>query len=386
MHTVLYSTIYLLLISFASTGFAQNRDLHDVINRLKADLATASDSSASYARMGLLYLRLEEADSAEAAFQNALALRPNLAIAHTGLGRVYQNLRNKPDRALSHYEKAVAIDTTDADAHDRLIKTLLALEDMGSRARKAASQTIARFPDRASPYLLLARAHREEGSAHQVALYYYKKYLERNPEDHETAYQFAYALYEAKEYRDLEDITSRMRDPRALPLLAQALIKRRDHEGALAAFHAISRPCPKKNSPSMTTSLISAQKPKRALTASRQPQTTKHNASVFSHASGCKKIPLKPREAHCADPNTTAGYGMREPTLAKSGRGIAEEKYTSDTANPTISQPPENSMPLSHWTYSAFKNKERTHFTAMRALRPTLSVPSIRFAPWSKVA
>ena len=52
MHKVLYSTIYLLLISFASTGFAQNRDLHDVINRLKADLSTASDSSANYARMG----------------------------------------------------------------------------------------------------------------------------------------------------------------------------------------------------------------------------------------------------------------------------------------------------------------------------------------------
>ena len=250
MFKVLYSTIYLLIISFASTGFAQNRDLHDVINRLKADLATASDSSANYARLGLLYLRLEEADSAEAAFQNALALRPNLAIAHTGLGRVYQNLRNKPNRALSHYEKAVAIDTTDADAHDRLIKTLLALEDMGSRARKAASQTIARFPDLPSPYLLLARAHREEGSAHQVALYYYKKYLERNPEDHETAYQFAYALYEAKEYRDLEDITSRMQgDPRALPLLAQALIQRRDHEGALAAFQRYIETLPEEEQP-----------------------------------------------------------------------------------------------------------------------------------------
>ena len=249
MHKVLYATIYLLLISFASTGLAQNRDLHDVINRLKADLATASDSSANYARMGLLYLRLEEADSAESAFQNALALRPNLAIAHTGLGRVYQYLRNKPDRALSHYEKAVAIDTTDANAHDHLIKTLLALEDMGSRARKAASQTIARFPDLPSPYLLLARAHRKEGSAHQVALYYYKKYLERNPEDHETAYQFAYALYEAKEYRDLEDITSRMRDPRALPLLAQALIQRRDHEGALAAFQRYIETLPKEEQP-----------------------------------------------------------------------------------------------------------------------------------------
>ena len=113
MHKILYPTIYLILIGFASTGFAQNRDLRDVINRLKADLSTASDSSANYARMGLLYLRLEEADSAEAAFQNALALRPNLAIAHTGLGRVYQNLRDKPDRA------AVALRKSGRHRHHR---------------------------------------------------------------------------------------------------------------------------------------------------------------------------------------------------------------------------------------------------------------------------
>ena len=239
----------LLITCLASAGDAQNRDLRDIIHRLKADLPTASDSSATYARMGLLYLRLEEADSAEAAFQNAIALRPDLAIAHTGLGRVYYDLQNKPERALSHFEKAVASDTTDADAHDRLVKTLLALEQTGGRARKTASQTIARFPDLASPYLLLARAHREEGSTHRVALYYYKKYLQRNPEDREAAYQFAFALYKAKAHRDLEDLTSRMRDPRALPLLAQALIHRRDHEGALAAFQRYIQTLPKEEHP-----------------------------------------------------------------------------------------------------------------------------------------
>ncbi len=249
MLRVSYSTLYLIFIGFASAGFAQDRDLHDVIRRLKADLPTASDSSATYARMGLLYSRLKEADSAEVAFQNAIALRPDLALAHAGLGRVYHDLKNKPARALPHFKKAVEIDTTDADVHDRLIKTLIALDQMGSRARKAASQTIARFPDLSSPYLLLARAHSEEGSAHQVALYYYKKYLQRNPEDRETAYHFAFALYEAKAYRDLEDITSRMRDPRALPLLAQALIQRRDHEGALAAFQRYIKTLPKEEQP-----------------------------------------------------------------------------------------------------------------------------------------
>ena len=239
----------LLITCITGAGDAQTRDLRDIIHRLKADLPTASDSSATYTRMGLLYSRLAEADSAEAAFQNAIALRPDLAIAHKGLGRVYSDLRDNPDRALSHFEKAVQSDTTDADAHDRLVKTLIALEHMGGRARRAASQTIARFPDLAAPYLLLARAHRKEGSAHRVALYYFKKYLQRNPEDREAAYQFAFALYEAKAHSDLEDLASRMRDPRALPLLAQALIHRRDHEGALAAFQRYIQTLPEEERP-----------------------------------------------------------------------------------------------------------------------------------------
>lgn len=239
----------LLITCLASAGFAQNRDLRDIIHRLKADLPIASDSAATYARMGLLYTRLEEADSAEAAFQNAIALRPDLTIAHMGLGRVDADLRGKPERALPHFEKAVQSDTTDADAHDRLVQTLIALERTGTRARKAASQTIARFPDLASPYLLLARAHRKEGSAHQVALYYFKKYLQYNPEDREAAYQFAFALYEANAYSDLEDLAARMQDPRALPLFAQALIHRRDHEGALTAFQRYIQTLPKEERP-----------------------------------------------------------------------------------------------------------------------------------------
>ncbi|MDP6040911.1 MAG: tetratricopeptide repeat protein, partial [Candidatus Latescibacteria bacterium] len=205
--------------------------------------------ASTFARLGLLYLRLEKADSAEASFQNALTVRPDLAIAHTGLGRVYMDLRKKPDKALPHFEKAVEIDTTDIDTHDRLIHTLLALEHTGGRARKIASKTIARFPDLSSPHLLLARAHNEDGSSHRATLYYYKNYLKRNPNDHETAYDFSFALYQAKEYRDLEDITSRMTDPRALPLLAQALIQRRDHEGALAAFLHYIKTLPEEEQP-----------------------------------------------------------------------------------------------------------------------------------------
>jgi GWxTD domain-containing protein len=240
-----YSPVIGLFLLFAvcSTSAQERQNQH--VMRLYEELKTTADSAAVYARLGLLYLRLEKADSAQMAFAQALAKRPNLAIAHTGLGRVYLEFKNDPKKALPHFEKAIELDTTDVKSHEWHIQTLLKLNHTGGGAREAANQTISRFPDMALPYLLLAHIYQSEASSSQATLYYYKKYLDQNPGDQETAYEFAFALYKAQKYRDLEAITSRMRDIRAMPLLAQALIYRRDQEGALAAFHHYIQTLPK---------------------------------------------------------------------------------------------------------------------------------------------
>ena len=231
------SLILALILFFAHPVQAQNQssNIQKQITQLKKDLPTATDPAAAEARVGLLYLRIEQADSAKAAFERALTYNPDLAIAHTGLGRVELELNNQPNKALPHFETATQTDTIDARPHDLLIKTHLKLNHTGKAARSAADRAMRLFPELASPHLLRARVH-EKDNSQDAALFYFKNYLDRQPEDQETAYDFAFALYKAKKYSELEAIASRMSDVRALPLLAQALIQRRDHEGALAAF------------------------------------------------------------------------------------------------------------------------------------------------------
>lgn len=265
-------TLFILFSTF-STAFSQDRDLSAHIERLQAELKTTSDSASVYVRLGLLFLRHEMADSAEIAFRAALSRRANLALAHAGLGRLYLQFKHQPEKALPHLESATNADTTDVQSHDLLIQTWLELGSTGRPAREAASRVIARFPHLSSPYLLLARAHQEEDSTSRAALFYFKQYLDRKPEDQDIAYEFAFALYEAQNYRELEAITSRMTDPRALPLLAMALLNRRDHEGALSAFqHHIGALPERERALYEDISLVGAQAEQRAYRLQTDPQ------------------------------------------------------------------------------------------------------------------
>lgn len=232
----MYFIIALILLLTQPSLAQQTRNLEQRISQLKEALQKTPDPAAIHTQLGLLYLRMENADSAQLAFERALKSQPNLSLAHLGLGRIELELKNNPDKARPHFEAAAQNDTLDARSHDLLIQTLLKLDHTGRSARNAADRAMRLFPDLASPYLLRARVHQKDHSEIDTAIFYYKKYLERNPKDQEAAYDFAFTLYKAKKYRELEEITARMNDPRAFPLLAQALIHRRDHEGALAAF------------------------------------------------------------------------------------------------------------------------------------------------------
>lgn len=240
------SFIFFLLVFFSHTLYAQDQspELENRIQRLKKERTTSANPANVQARLGLLYLRLENADSAQAAFEHALEIQPNLAIAHLGLGRIQLELKNNPEDALPHFEAAAEIDTINANTHDLLIKTHLQLNHTGRAARNAADHAMRLFPDLASPHLLRARVHEKDNTL-DATIFYYKKYLERNPQDQDAAFDFAFALYKAEKYRELEEIAARMSDVRALPLLARALIERRDHEGALAAFQHYIATLPK---------------------------------------------------------------------------------------------------------------------------------------------
>jgi GWxTD domain-containing protein len=227
--------VLILLLTTSAGAQDKSETVRRLIAQLKSDLATSADPASLYTRLGLLYVRMDEADSAQSAFEKSLQLKPEFAVALTGLGRIELEIRNRPNEALPYFESAAKLDTTDARTQDLLMATYIKLAHTGRTARNAADRATILFPDLAAPYLLRAKIH-ENDNSHDAAIYYYKKYLERQPEDQDAALGFALVLYASQRYRDLKEITSRMNDKRALPLLAQALIWHRDHEGALAAF------------------------------------------------------------------------------------------------------------------------------------------------------
>jgi GWxTD domain-containing protein len=203
---------------------------------LKADSTytwTHTFLARALTQIGGLFLRAELADSARSAFQRAIGHDPKLTAAHLGLGRVYLELKDDPKGALPHLEAAVEADSTNVEAHYVLARAYREMERL--EAKHAADRAIRYNPQYAPAYLLLAQAYQEEGNR-QATVFYYKKYLEQKPKDQEPAYAFALDLMQKRRFKELEEITSLMIDRRALPLLAHALMRRGDYEGAMGAF------------------------------------------------------------------------------------------------------------------------------------------------------
>ena len=76
-------------------------DLYDDVIQQRADIPDV------FVKKGILLLGLNKIDSAEAALQRSIDLRPNLPIAYYHLGRVAL-ARDDPERAIQYFERAIA--------------------------------------------------------------------------------------------------------------------------------------------------------------------------------------------------------------------------------------------------------------------------------------
>ena len=208
--------------------------VRQVVNKLHAAVAEAPDAVGLATRLGLLYLELEEPDSAEVAFHLALNLNPDLPAVHYGLGRVLLDFRDRPKESLEALQTAVALDSTFEEAHFGLARAYFKMGKMTS-ARQSASRAITHNPDYALPYLLLAQIYRKEENFRASEIYY-QRYLDQNPDDQDSAYEFALELLERGQSAAFREIALRLREVRALPLVALALLQRKDYEGALEKF------------------------------------------------------------------------------------------------------------------------------------------------------
>ena len=219
---------------FNAAAASNEEDWRAAVTEIQILASTAPNEAKLPALLGALYLRLEERDSARATLERATRMDTTLAAAYFGLGRVHLELRDKPDDAIKQFEAAIRVDSTYADAHAQLG---LAYQIKGKRrlARRHADLAIRYEPRLALSYRILAETYAEDENR-AASLIYFKRYLDRNPDDQVTAYAFSLKLLEEEEWEQLFEVTSRLDDTLALPLLATSLIHKGEHEGAQAAF------------------------------------------------------------------------------------------------------------------------------------------------------
>jgi Flp pilus assembly protein TadD len=141
-------------------------------------MAQALEASRLY-QSGLAQVRLGNSQQAASFFQKALALKPDLAIAHYSLGLLLQE-SSRHDDAVQHYQEAIRLKPDYFEAHNNLGNVLLALERY-QEAIERYEKALALKPD-------LAGAHRNLGTAlavlkcYEKAIEHYEKALVLKPD------------------------------------------------------------------------------------------------------------------------------------------------------------------------------------------------------------
>lgn len=97
-------------------GALKNGDTELAIELLTQLTQDAPDKPRLFTNLGLAYFRMQQADAAEQAFQQAVAHDPDDAVAHNHLG-ILQRHKGRFQEALTQYQRAIEIDDSYASAH-----------------------------------------------------------------------------------------------------------------------------------------------------------------------------------------------------------------------------------------------------------------------------
>lgn len=94
-------------------------DLDGALVVLQRAVAAAPTSALAHSKLGVIYVRKQQWDSAASEFSKAIQLDPTYAPAYSNLGNVYRE-RGQLDQAIAQYQKAISMDADYWVAHQNL--------------------------------------------------------------------------------------------------------------------------------------------------------------------------------------------------------------------------------------------------------------------------
>ena len=110
---------YLKAATAALTPKESIDDMNKALNEFKTTIKILPTYSISWVNLGYTYSRLNNNDSAEKAFLQAIVVDSTFAPPYNNLGTIYFG-KNQYPKAMTYFEKGIKIDSTYADAYGNL--------------------------------------------------------------------------------------------------------------------------------------------------------------------------------------------------------------------------------------------------------------------------
>lgn len=153
---------------------------------------TPTLSAADHMDMGLDYQDQGEFDEAIAAFEEAIRLDPDYALAHYNLGRA-RYLQGQMEQAVAAFEEAIQIDPEMAEAYTNL-GAVYSAQGKTEEAIAACKTAIRLDPNDDMAHYNLAGSYSDRGQLDE-AITAYEEALRINPENADVHYNLAHAYY-----------------------------------------------------------------------------------------------------------------------------------------------------------------------------------------------
>jgi protein O-GlcNAc transferase len=167
--------------------------LQEALDEIDTLIKDYSSESLLYNISGACYQALKQLDAAVKHYEQALAIKPDYAEAHSNLG-VTLNEIGQLDAAVQHFEQALAIKSDYADAHYNLGNTLKALGQLDA-AVKHFEQALAIKSDYADAHYNLGNTLRALGQL-DAAAKHFEQAAAINPDYVEAHYNLGNTLQE----------------------------------------------------------------------------------------------------------------------------------------------------------------------------------------------